>query len=230
MPGFTEVAPGVHRLALLPLDLINVYLMGGVLVDAGTRGAARNLLRALDHHTRSGDELAGHALTHGHPDHQGCSRAVCEYFRIPLWCGEGDREAVESGDRTLLVSDDHRFVARMADRMAGPAHHVDRTLRDGDVVADFVVVETPGHTPGHLAFWRERDRVLILGDVLFHRNPVTLRLRPAEPFLFLAWDAAVNRESARRLAALEPEVVCFGHGPPLRDPARFQAAVEALPD
>lgn len=229
MPGFTEVAPDVHRLPLLPLDLINVYLIGGVLVDAGTRGSAGKLIRALDHHARSGHALAGHALTHGHPDHQGASHAVCEYFRIPLWCGEGDRKAVESGDRTLLFSDQRSFVARMADRMAGPAHHVDRTLRDGDAVADFAVVETPGHTPGHLAFWRERDRVLILGDVLFHRNPATLRLRPAEPFLFLAWDPAVNRESARRLAALEPAVVCFGHGPPLHDPARFQAAVEALP-
>ena len=50
-----------------------------------------------------------------------------------------------------------------------------QVLGDGDTVSDFAVVETPGHTPGHLAFWRERDRVLVLGDVLFHLNPITLR-------------------------------------------------------
>lgn len=223
MSGFVEVAPGVHRLPLLPLDLINVYRIGDVLIDAGTPGAARRLVRALEDRPPS-----AHALTHAHPDHQGSSHAVCEYFRVPLLCGEGDRAAMESGDLRRLLPD-HPLLARLSDRMGGPAHHVERTLQEGDTVADFTVVETPGHTPGHLAFWRESDRVLILGDVLFHRSPATFRLGPMEPFRFISWDPAVNRDSARTLAALEPEVICFGHGPVLRDPDRFQEAVAKLP-
>jgi glyoxylase-like metal-dependent hydrolase (beta-lactamase superfamily II) len=43
-------------------------------------------------------------------------------------------------------------------------------------------------------------------------------------------DPPRNRESARRLAALEPALVCFGHGPPLRDAAKFASFVESLPD
>ena len=224
MAEFVEVAPGLHRIGLTPLDAINVYLLDDVLVDAGTRGAARSLIGAL-----KGRRLSAHALTHGHPDHQGASRAVCQYFRVALWCGEPDRVAVESGDLSRLFPKPSSIMARLGDRMAGPAHHVDRSLREGDIVGGFTVIETPGHTPGHLSFWRESDRVLVVGDVLFHRSPLTLRKRLTEPMGFATWDPALNRDSARKLAALEPEVICFGHGPPLRDPDRFQTFVGRLP-
>ena len=224
MARFTEVAPGLHRLPLMPLDGINVYRLGDVLVDAGTRGAARKLIAALEDRPP-----VAHALTHGHPDHQGSTRAVCDYFGVPLWCGQADREAVETGDPSGLFSDPSSLMARMATRMGGPGRAVDRVLRQGDAVADFTVLETPGHTPGHLAFWRESDRVLVLGDVLFNRHPITLRKGLIEPLAFATMNPGLNRDSARRLAALEPQVVCFGHGPPLRDPERFQEAVQSLP-
>jgi hypothetical protein len=50
-----------------------------------------------------------------------------------------------------------------------------------------------------------------------------------EPFGSFSPDPARNRESARRLAALEPALVCFGHGKPLRDPQAFSAFVAKLP-
>jgi glyoxylase-like metal-dependent hydrolase (beta-lactamase superfamily II) len=59
-------------------------------------------------------------------------------------------------------------------------------------------------------------------------NPFLLSGSIREPYPFVSPDARRNRESARRLATLEPELVCFGHGPPLRDPARFSAAVGKL--
>lgn len=220
MRGFVEVAPELHRLTFLPYDLGNVYLLGDVLVDAGFAISAGRILRALQGH-----RVTAHALTHGHFDHQGGSRAVCESLDLPLWCGEGDRVAVESGDATLLYPDSDRFIARLARRVAGPACPVARVLRDSDVVGGFTVVETPGHSPGHLAYWRESDRVLVLGDVLFHRNPITTRKGLAEPYRWLVFDHERNRESLRRLADLEPELICFGHGAPLGDAEVFQAFV-----
>jgi glyoxylase-like metal-dependent hydrolase (beta-lactamase superfamily II) len=219
-----QVAPGVRRLALTPLDAFNAYLIGNVLVDSGGRLAGHRLLAAL-----SSVEIAGHVLTHAHFDHQGSSHLVCEHFGIPLWCGAGDRAAVESGDLTQILPHPDSWLARGSQAMAGPAHPVARTLDDGDEVGGFAVIETPGHTPGHLAFWRESDRVLILGDVLFHRNPVTLRTGLAEPFRFATFDPKLNRNSARRLAALEPAVVCFGHGATLRDTRRFADFISNLP-
>jgi glyoxylase-like metal-dependent hydrolase (beta-lactamase superfamily II) len=217
------VAPGVLRLAPLPLDAVNAYVLGDVLVDAGGRFGVGRLITAL-----SGVSIAGHAVTHAHFDHQGGSHAVCERLGVPLMCGEGDREALETGDLSLVLPRRGTWIARMTRQFAGPAHPVSRTLHEGDEIGGFTVIEAPGHTPGHLAFWREHDRVLVLGDVLFHRNPVTLRHALTEPFRLATFDPAQNRRTARRLAALEPSVVCFGHGEPLRHPARFTAFVATL--
>lgn len=218
-----QIAPAISRLALWPWDAMNAYILGDVLVDAGLRFGRERLLEAL-----SGRTIQAHALTHGHFDHQGGSHAVCQRLGIPLWCGAGDRAAVESGDLTLITPRPDSVVVRFMQRYAGPAHPIARVLQDGDPVSDFTVIETPGHTPGHLAFWRARDRVLVLGDVLFHRDPLTFRPGLREPFRFATFDPALNRESARKLAALKPEIVCFGHGPPLRDGSRFTAFVRAL--
>ncbi len=112
---------------------------------------------------------------------------------------------------------------------AGPAHPVTRRLHEGDDVGGFTVLETPGHSPGHVSFWREADRALVAGDVLFGRHRVTGRPGLHEPPGMFTPDPATNRESIRRLAALEPAIVCFGHGPPMRDPARLSAFAAALP-
>jgi glyoxylase-like metal-dependent hydrolase (beta-lactamase superfamily II) len=111
----------------------------------------------------------------------------------------------------------------------GPRHKVDRALHEGDEVGGFTVIDTPGHTTGHVAYWRESDRALILGDVLFGMNPLTMIPGLREPPGFFTDDPVVNRASARKLALLEPALVCFGHGPPLRDTKRFTDFVAGLP-
>jgi hydroxyacylglutathione hydrolase len=203
---------------------VNAYLAGDVLIDSGGRFAERKLACAL-----AGREIRGHAITHAHFDHQGGSHAVCERFGVPLWCGAGDREAMESGDLRPLLPRGRPLLAWFHQRLAGPAHPVAHALVEGEEVGGFTVLETPGHTPGHLAFWRETDGVLILGDVLFHRNPVSGRRGLSEPFLWATYDRAANLLAARRLAALKPRVVCFGHGAPLRDPDALVAFVDTLP-
>lgn len=218
------VCDGVTRIPLLQLDLVNVYLARGVLIDSGGRLGSRRLLRSL-----RGHKLSGHVLTHGHLDHQGASHAVCEEFGIPLCCGEGDREAVESGDQGSLLPRPDSMLAGPITFLAGPGHPVSETLSDGDEIGGLEVIETPGHTPGHLAYWAKEARVLILGDVLFNRNPVTLRKGLAEPFAFATYDRASNLASARKLAALNPKTICFGHGAPLEDGEEFHRFVEALP-
>ena len=68
-----ELAPGVWQLRQLPPNVINVFLIEDVLVDAGTRHSGRRILREL-----RGREVGAHVLTHAHPDHQGSSAEVCE--------------------------------------------------------------------------------------------------------------------------------------------------------
>jgi hydroxyacylglutathione hydrolase len=65
--------------------------------------------------------------------------------------------------------------------------------------------------------------------VFFNLNPLTLRPGLREPPAVLTHDVARNRESERRLAGLEPALVLFGHGPPLRDTESFVRFAESLP-
>lgn len=217
-----RVADGLYLLTGVPPNVINVYLMGDVVVDASTRWARRRILRQV-----RGHRVNAHALTHVHPDHQGSSHALCEALGVPLWVGERDADAQEQGlwDRQSPPS----ALTRLQDRVwTGPPHAVARRLREDDEVAGFTVLDVPGHSPGHVAYWRERDRVLVLGDVL---NGMDLRTgRPGlhEPPDVFTLDPATNRASARRLAALEPALVCFGHGPPFQDTRRFVEFVERL--
>jgi hydroxyacylglutathione hydrolase len=219
-----QLADDLYLLRGFPPNAINVYLAGDVLLDAGTRHARRRILRQIRGHT-----LRAHALTHVHPDHQGSSHAICELLGIPLWCGQADVPAMETPG-TLANANPaswQTFVQR--NFWTGPAHPVARALQDGDDVAGFTVLESPGHTPGHVAYWRERDRVLVIGDVLTNIDIRTGRVGLHEPLPAFTPDPARNRESARRLAALEPALVCFGHGPPLRDTRALREFVARLP-
>jgi len=210
-----QLTDGVWQLSGRPANNVNIYLLGDVLIDAGMIFDKGRILAQVANHA-----VTAHALTHGHIDHYGASHAVCTELGIPLWCGAADREAVESG----------KMVTRYAPGKlpAAPAHPVARSLAEGDTVADFTVLDTPGHSPGHVSFWRESDRTLVCGDVMFGYNPFLLSGGIREPIRAFSVDPERNRESARRIAALEPELTCFGHGPPLHGPDALRAAVDAL--
>src|SRR5205823_10531285 len=90
------------------------------------------------------------------------------------------------------------------------------------------VVHTPGHTPGHVLFFREADRVAIAGDVLANMNFLTCKPGLREPPPFFSEDTRQNRASIRKLAALAPSLVCFGHGPPLVRTELLQQMVERI--
>jgi hydroxyacylglutathione hydrolase len=219
-----QLADELYLLRGMPPNAINVYLAGDVLIDAATRQGERRIMREL-----RGRTLSAHTLTHAHPDHQGSSHAICERLGIPLWCGERDVPAMET--RGAISNSQapgwiNRFQARF---WTGPPHPVARALSEGDEVAGFTVLETPGHSRGHVAYWRERDRVLILGDVLNGMNVRTGIRRLHEPPDVFTPDPVRNRESARRLATLRPKLACFGHGPPLRDPDALSEFASRMP-
>ena len=217
-----ELAANLYLFQGFPRYAINVYLVGDVLLDAATRYHTRTILNQL-----RGRTVTAHALTHVHPDHQGASKRICETLDIPLWCGAAGVTAMESGN--LSTQTPRNLVTWLMNHyLAGPGHPVARTLSEGDAVADFTVLDAPGHSPCQIALWRARDRTLILGDVLNNASTLTGQVGLREPPHIYTPDPARNRESARKLAALRPALVCFGHGPPLQDGRKFVAFVEGL--
>jgi glyoxylase-like metal-dependent hydrolase (beta-lactamase superfamily II) len=215
-----QLADDLYLLRGFPPNAINVYLMGDVLIDSGSRHAGKRILRQVE-----GRKVSALALTHVHPDHDGSAKQVCGTLGIPLWVGEADVPAMESEP----PPPEHPIQKLSARAFAGPRHPVDRALREGDTVAGFTVLDVPGHSIGHVAYWREADRALILGDVLFGLHPLTGLRQLREPPDFFTADPPQNRDSARKLAALEPALVCFGHGPPERDTKRFTDFIAGLP-
>jgi hydroxyacylglutathione hydrolase len=216
-----RVAEDVFRIALAPRCGLNAYLLGDVLVDAGAKQSARRLIRALRGHV-----VGAHALTHAHADHAGGSKRVVDAFDVPVWVGERDVGDVESGRPVAADTWAQPAVRRIARYEPVP---VARALREGDELGHgFVVLEAPGHSAGHVAFWREADRTLVAGDVWLNMSVLTTAPGLHEPPRIFTPDPARNRDSARRLAALEPELVLFGHGPPLRDPVALMAFTVAL--
>ncbi len=219
-----QLADDVHQLSGWPPNAINVYLLGDVLIDAATRQGERRIMRQI-----AGRGLSAHALTHAHPDHQGSSHAICQLLDIPLWCGQGDVPAMETAG-AISNSQAPGWLNRLQQRYwTGPPHPVARALTEGDAVAGFTVLETPGHSRGHVAYWRESDRVLVLGDVLNNVNVKSGVAGLHEPPAIFTADPARNRVSARRLAELRPRLTCFGHGPPLRDPGKLAEFVAQMP-
>lgn len=223
-----RIADGLYLLDGWPRNAINVYLMGGVLVDAGTRWAKGRILKQLAK-PPDGQQVVAHALTHAHPDHQGSSKAVCEALGLELWCGAGDAKAMETGDHSKIIPDN--WNTRLQHRFwTGPPYRVARKLHEGDIVGGFKVIETPGHSPGHVAFWREKDRVLVLGDVMNGMNLLTGVAGIHEPPLLFTVDPEENRRSIRKLGSLNPAIVCFGHGPVLKDGRVFAKFCERCAD
>jgi hydroxyacylglutathione hydrolase len=224
-----EIARGVFHLPVMPRNGVNTYVVGDVLVDTGYPISAGAIRKGL------GDRrLEAIALTHAHPDHGGSARKLAEELGLPVWIGAGDREAAESG--RIVVKPAYRkgglgLISGAVARM--PSVPIARDLHEGDELAGgFTVLDTPGHSPGHVSFWRERDRTLICGDVFFNMNLLTTAPGLRQPPGPLTVDAALNRESERRVTGLEPAVAAFGHGPVIEEDtaARLARFVSLLPD
>jgi glyoxylase-like metal-dependent hydrolase (beta-lactamase superfamily II) len=103
----------------------------------------------------------------------------------------------------------------------GGAVRIAGTIGEGEEVAGFRVLHLPGHAPGLIGLWRESDRLAIVSDTIYLIDSARLGkpLPPGEasvPHPAWAWNHALAKQSVRKLASLNPRVVCAGHSAPLR--------------
>jgi hydroxyacylglutathione hydrolase len=219
-----KVADGLW---LLQGDLrksMNIYFLeeeGGVVqFDAGSKSMTKAARVAAA-------ELGGLkrvVLGHAHADHRGTAPSM----GVPVLChpdevadAESDASIAPYMDLSQLPVAPVRWIYPfLLRRWDGGAVKIDGTVSEGDEVAGFRVLHFPGHAPGLIGLWRERDRVAIVSDVIYLVDSARLKPLPrgeaSVPHPAWAWNHARAKESVRRLAALEPKVVCAGHGLPLR--------------
>jgi glyoxylase-like metal-dependent hydrolase (beta-lactamase superfamily II) len=204
-----DIAPGLRSFTGLIMG--RVYLIedadGLTLIDAGLGLAAERIIVQLRQAGRRPDEVKRILITHAHPDHVGGLRRLKALTGASVIASALETPVIEG--RQPIARRPGKL--RLPDTIFKPTP-VDRVVADGDVIdalGGLRVVLTPGHAPGHIAFWQPERKILFCGDVLFNRP--SLRL----PFALLTVDMAENIRSIKKIAGLDAERVCFGHGPPL---------------
>jgi glyoxylase-like metal-dependent hydrolase (beta-lactamase superfamily II) len=239
MRAINRIAPDV---GWLPISFVNVYFIGRpggpwVLVDTGLPGRTHQIVDAAEARFGAGKRPDAIVLTHGHFDHAGSALALAEKWDVPVYAHRLElpyltgRSAYPPPDPTIGGA--IAFLSRFMPSRARDLGERIRELEPGRVpgAAGWEWLATPGHSPGHVSFFRPSDRVLLAGDAFATMNMdswsglvtgAQVLARGGAPFN-TDWDA--TRNSVKELSRLRPNVVGAGHGIPMRDtelPARME--------
>jgi glyoxylase-like metal-dependent hydrolase (beta-lactamase superfamily II) len=242
-PGRFELAPKIGSLYEIAPDIAglrhliaNVFFIGEpgsdewTLVDAGLAGAAAPILRAVAKRFGANARPKQILLTHGHFDHVGALRTLADLWRVDVFAHQMEMPYLTG--RSSYPPPDPTVGGGAMAWLSGfyPKRPIDLAARvrplptDGSVpgFSEWRWIHTPGHTPGHVSFFRQRDRALIAGDAFVTtRQESALAVMQQRPELngppaYFTPDWRAARESVQHLAGLNPEIVATGHGVPLR--------------
>lgn len=209
---------------------------GVTVIDAGLTSAAGKILSQLQAAGYAPQQVKRILITHAHIDHIGGLPALHRATGARVIVGALDRAVTEGQapvprpDRgTPGLSPISRLMLLGAASTL-PGTPVDHVVNDGDLLPDIMAdagglmaVHTPGHSAGHMTYWNAARRIAFVGDTMMNVPP-----RVRLPIGAFTPDMAANIRSIQRIAALEPAIVCFGHGPAWTDNAAAQ--VRALAD
>jgi glyoxylase-like metal-dependent hydrolase (beta-lactamase superfamily II) len=231
-----EVGRGVTR--------SNVYFVRSgsswVLIDAASANCDRLIRKTAESLFGANTRPASVLLTHDHPDHAGSALELARTWGCPVYVHPDELPLAAVGglstfekyanplDRWIILALLRVMPRRRVESMLSRAglKDVARAFDPGVAVpslSDWECIPTPGHTPGHVAFFRASDRVLIAGDALLTVDLNSfwgfllwcMRLnaqRVSGPPWYSTWNRRAAKESVVALAELEPRVLASGHG------------------
>lgn len=172
------------------LGFVSAYLLyrngEAALVDTGV-GGSEGAIEAALFEIGLGWSAVGHVIvTHKHPDHQGSLQAVLSRVEgAPWYAGGGDMAAINASTAGKSVS-------------------------DGESIFDLEIIETPGHTPGHISVLDRAGGILVAGDAMNGANGGVIGANPD-----FTEDMQLANTSIAKLAGFDYDVVLFGHGEPV---------------
>jgi glyoxylase-like metal-dependent hydrolase (beta-lactamase superfamily II) len=245
---YREVAPDVYGLEVGEgISRANVYFVrsgsSSVLIDAGLANCGGIIRRTAESLFGANARPASILLTHNHPDHSGSAVELARMWDCPVYVHPDELPYAAIDDLATIekyANPLDRWIVLPILRMM-PRERVEATISGSSIKAlvrafdpraavpglpGWESIPTPGHTPGHVAFFRTSDRVLIAGDavVTVELNSVWgfllwgLRLnkqRVSGPPWYSTWNWKMAKESVALLARLEPRVLATGHDVPI---------------
>ncbi|WP_138420084.1 MBL fold metallo-hydrolase [Aquibacillus sediminis] len=227
-----EVLPDLFNYTV---QIVNIHFVGNpktddfVLVDAGMPDSAEEIISTTEDRFGKNSRPKAIILTHGHFDHVGAIIELVDHWQIPVYAHElelpflTEQQRYPEPDPTV----EGGMVAKMSPMFPNEpidlGSHVEKLPSDGSVphMPDFKWIHTPGHSPGHVSLFREKDGALIAGDAFVTVKQESLykvltqeqEISGPPRYLTPDWEAA--KESVIKLESLKPTVAVTGHGLPM---------------
>jgi glyoxylase-like metal-dependent hydrolase (beta-lactamase superfamily II) len=212
------------NLFIVPGVVSNTYILldadGLTLIDAGLPRSEKKILAYIASLGRSAQDVKRIIITHADIDHAGGLTALQHASGARTYASKIEAEAIAAGKASREIqssgfSPRRLFFALMRPFMKATPVQVDEIVEEGQILPaldGLRVVETPGHTPGHISLFAPAAGVLFSGDSIVSDDNGLHGSRPG-----LTWDESKARDSERKQAALGARIVCTGHGPVVMD-------------
>lgn len=203
------------------LGNVNAYLLeteaGPVTVDAGMPGTVDDLREAMRSVDLDPETLQGVLVTHTDLDHVGGLAELVEGTQARVHLSPVAARLLTGELKPPWLSTKGLFQRVTSPWLDPPPDDRLVEIRDGERVHGFMAVETPGHALGHTVFVDAERGLCLIGDLVR-----TEKEHPSIPPRFINYDTQRIRSSLRHLLDVAPtiEIVCAGHGEPVRADAR----------
>lgn len=209
-----EIIPNVHQIRG---TLSNCYLIvdadGLTLIDCGLPRDEKTIVRYIRRLGYTLDDLKRIIITHADGDHMGSLAALKASSKARVYATEIEARAIERGkmSRDLKVNMFVRlFLLPLGWWFIAKPAHVDELVNEGNilpVLGGLQVIDTAGHTPGHISLFAPALSILFAGDSVVPQRKGMRGSRGIN-----TWDQAKANASVRKQAALGAKIVCAGHG------------------
>jgi glyoxylase-like metal-dependent hydrolase (beta-lactamase superfamily II) len=212
-------------------QIVNIVMIGSptgkwVLIDAGMPGSGKKIIEVAEKRFGAGTVPECIVLTHGHFDHIGGIEDLLLHWKVPVYAHYLELPFL-NGSRSYPEPDpsvEGGLLAKIADIYPYKPINIAEVVRPLSSHAnlpffeDWEWIHTPGHSPGHVSFFRKKDKVLISGDAVVTVRQDSLykvltqskELNGPPRYFTNDWDLA--KTSLQTLSKLEPEFLISGHG------------------